>query len=869
MQPPMPIVVGAPRSGTTLLRLMLDAHPALAIPPETGFLRDAARLAAGDASARGALFASITQHPPEAPNWPDFGLEAAALHAALAAIDTFDVAEGVRAFYRLYAARFGKARYGDKTPLYCLHLPEIEALLPEAHFIHLVRDGRDVALSLRENWFAPARDLAGLARHWTQWVSRARSDGAERRRYLEVRYEELVEKPQTVLERICAFLALPFDAAMLRHHERAAERLAEHGERLRSDGSVALSKTERARQQQRALGPPDRTRIQAWRHAMTRDERAGFESVAGPLLRELGYDVAAPASRPEPAPGRAASLLGRFLPRRAAPRPAPVTPPAEAPDDVALRVRLARELPVLADAAGDERAKVEALRRFVYEHVPDASFTTCLDLAEPDFRSWPVARILQTLEARDAGFKCAGAAYVLHRLCALFGFASCVYDAGDRAGGATDRASHAVVIVELRPHGVPTWAVLDPYFDLSLCDDSGALLDVRRLVERLATLRRAGVSAEPSGRPRRFVMSDDESARARGLERAGARRVAERGRRVVYEGPSSPAAWADRHPELAAWARREGLPADPLYLLLSPRGIEGDARFASLPAFVEARGAALRAAIAPLRVVYAPGKTGTHSLEQAVRGASPHGRVERTHVLARAELRRVEAALAAAPASRFAAAQRGQLAHARAIRRALAERAWLRRRFAGVPRPELVVGVREPVSRALASLFQQIDAYFADPAQATPEAVVALLAGGSAPDADALEQLVDRNRVELHGWWFERELHASFGLDVFATPFDHDAGWCVIEGPRARAIVLRLENLDRLAEPLAAFLGVESVVLPRANRALDRRGAEAYRACVERCRFPSHFVDRLLGSRLATHFYAPAERAALRARWIG
>jgi len=560
-------------------------------------------------------------------------------------------------------------------------------------------------------------------------------------------------------------------------------------------------------------------------------------------------------------------FLQRLLPRRAPRQSAPPPPaPAAAPaDDVALRARLARELPALSDPAADDRTKLEALRGFVYANVADASFAACLDVAEPGFRSFNAARLLHALALHDAGFKCAGTAYVLHRLCALFGYASCVYDAGDEEGG---RASHAVVVVELAPGGVPTWAVLDPYFDLSLCDRDGALLDVRRVFDRLAQLRHASVRAEPSGRERRFVMGEDERDRIAALERAGARRLEAAAGRVVYAGPSTPAGWAARHPELEAWARREGLPPDPLYLLLSPRGIEGDARFAALPRFAAARRATLRAAAAPLRIVYAPGKTGTHTLERALRRADPASRVERTHVLARGELRRLAAALAAAPGSRFAASQRAQLEHAHALRRALAERAWLRRRFDGVTRPELVVGIREPVSRMLASLFQQLDAYFPNPADATPAAVAALLARGPDPAADVLTRLVDGNRVGLPAWWLERELRASFGIDVFATPFPHAAGYQVIESPRARALVLRLEDLDRLAEPIASFLGVAQLELAPVNRGLDRPWAAAYRACREGCRFAPALVDGLLGSRMAIHFYTADERARFRARWV-
>jgi hypothetical protein len=151
---PFPCIVGVPRSGTTLLRLMLDAHPQFAIPPETGFLPRAARLSP-PLFLRTRLFDLLTHFPRSAPNWADFHMDASEFQQALWQIRPFTVAEGVRAFYRLYAQHHRKTRSGDKTPLYALEMPAIRRLLPEARFIHVIRDGRDVALSLRKTWFTP------------------------------------------------------------------------------------------------------------------------------------------------------------------------------------------------------------------------------------------------------------------------------------------------------------------------------------------------------------------------------------------------------------------------------------------------------------------------------------------------------------------------------------------------------------------------------------------------------------------------------------------------------------------------------------------------------------------------------------------
>ena len=143
---------------------MLDAHPLLAIPPETGFVPAAAALRREGEPARAALLGLIRGFE----TWPDFHIPADALAARFAAIPSFTVAEGLRAFYALYAARFSKPRWGDKTPDYGRHVPTIRELLPEARFIHLIRDGRDVALSLRPLWFA-------LARSWAERIRTTRA----------------------------------------------------------------------------------------------------------------------------------------------------------------------------------------------------------------------------------------------------------------------------------------------------------------------------------------------------------------------------------------------------------------------------------------------------------------------------------------------------------------------------------------------------------------------------------------------------------------------------------------------------------------------------------------------------------------------
>ena len=281
----MPVIVGVPRSGTTLLRIMLDAHAALAIPPETGFLPQLAALEGGPGDGRAAVKA-ITG----AETWPDFHLDARSLETEIARLVPCTPADVARAFYRMYAARFGKARWGDKTPTYGTAIDQIAGLLPEAHILHIIRDGRDVMLSVRGLWFRPGDTVEACAEDWARRLARTREIGHQLPQYFEVRYEALVTSPKATLETICGVLDLAFDPAMLRYHERAASRLEEHEARYAADGRLVISKADRRHNQRFVMEPPRPDRIGRWREEATADELRRFEAVAGEWLDRLGYD---------------------------------------------------------------------------------------------------------------------------------------------------------------------------------------------------------------------------------------------------------------------------------------------------------------------------------------------------------------------------------------------------------------------------------------------------------------------------------------------------------------------------------------------------------------------------------------------------
>jgi hypothetical protein len=200
-------------------------------------------------------------------------------------------ADFVRGFFDLYGRVQGKPLVGDKTPGYVRCLPLLHGLFPEARMVHLIRDGRDVARSAIgwRRWPNLARRLSTGRRHpiptaalwWERHVRSGREAGEALGpdTYCELRYEALVADPAGEAERLCAFLDLRFDEAMLRFHER----------RQRSDPGLSAKK---------AWLPPT-PGLRNWLEEMSADDVESFEAMSGDLLDELGYPRAAPAPSAE------------------------------------------------------------------------------------------------------------------------------------------------------------------------------------------------------------------------------------------------------------------------------------------------------------------------------------------------------------------------------------------------------------------------------------------------------------------------------------------------------------------------------------------------------------------------------------------
>jgi hypothetical protein len=289
-------IVGSARSGTTLLRMVLNAHPDVAVPPESRFVVE---LYHSDQVRVDEFLAQLDAHS----HWTMWDTPIDEVRAQLAGLETVPYSEAIEAAFAAFAQHRNKKRYGDKTPRYVENIPLLARLWPEAKFVHLVRDGREVALSYADVPFGPTT-VAKAAALWKERVGIGMKEGRPLgpHRYAELRYERLLEHPQEEVEGLCRFLELDFDPAMLEYSERSRSEVLNRAKLYNPHVTKSIMKT------------------RSWDEQMPKNQVEVFEAIAGDTLSELGYPRLFPrprlGARLSAIAGRAGLPVGRLVSTR-------------------------------------------------------------------------------------------------------------------------------------------------------------------------------------------------------------------------------------------------------------------------------------------------------------------------------------------------------------------------------------------------------------------------------------------------------------------------------------------------------------------------------------------------------------------------
>ncbi|GDY14402.1 hypothetical protein LBMAG53_32800 [Planctomycetota bacterium] len=272
-------IVGSERSGTTLLMALLGHHPRIAVPEVTWYYpRFHAFLHTYGDLSQPEHFRTLVSEMVFGLKTPFFGLPwnpRTIVDEIVAAAPKRDFASAFAAIIGAYAKAQHKPRWGEKTPHNLYYVRQILQHFPDAKILHLVRDGRDVAVEQLQSAFGPT-NLHAAAVIWkrtAQEAARLRAD-LPATTWLDVRYEQLAKDPEGEVRKVLTFLGEAWDPLVLDFHQ----------------GEIARRRAKT--RDHRQLGDPVNTRyIGIYRQFLSLHDQGVFAGVAGEELRASGYPV--------------------------------------------------------------------------------------------------------------------------------------------------------------------------------------------------------------------------------------------------------------------------------------------------------------------------------------------------------------------------------------------------------------------------------------------------------------------------------------------------------------------------------------------------------------------------------------------------
>ena len=225
-------LLGNPRSGTSLLRLMLNAHSDVVAPPECGFIQWNLKTFQEKTQLKETDRIRFVDSVVKSKKMETWGITSEEIFKSLDLVETPTYSNCCKAVFKTYArVRSHKANpkvLVDKNNYYLLHLDEIQKAMPDANYIHLVRDVRDVALSYLNlnkmkgltGKYVPKLDcdIERIALEWRDNNSRV-SRFLVDKNFIQIRYEDLIMNTKSELNNLSAFLKIPYDDKMERYFD--------------------------------------------------------------------------------------------------------------------------------------------------------------------------------------------------------------------------------------------------------------------------------------------------------------------------------------------------------------------------------------------------------------------------------------------------------------------------------------------------------------------------------------------------------------------------------------------------------------------------------------------------------------------------
>ena len=280
-------VLGCPRSGTTVLyHMILSSGDFAGYPFESDTFRILGPKFPGLNSPRNRK--RLLEFWLGSSNGAQSGLDRSDIESRVDR-ECRNIGDFLRIVMEEMCRKQGVRRWAEKTPDHLLSIAEIKELIPEAFIVHIIRDGRDAALSLAnfgriQPYFCQrGSNLLSFGVYWKWLVQKGRASG---RRigcdYYELHYEDLIERPHETLARLGEFIG----------HDLDYDRIAKVGV-----GSLTRPNTSF----RNLPSPKNGSAVGRWRAQYSREELAEFEALAGDCLQETGYSLVTPSEqRPGP-----------------------------------------------------------------------------------------------------------------------------------------------------------------------------------------------------------------------------------------------------------------------------------------------------------------------------------------------------------------------------------------------------------------------------------------------------------------------------------------------------------------------------------------------------------------------------------------